>query len=109
MVLLQLLDNESGRHPEIKAGVWLLKIGTADHWDQAVRSSLFSTGNKLKTINIVKSKCKKFGAFAPDKQVTLSNGKKVRPIALVRPEYWKKQENAAWVAEIEKKPLRGWL
>jgi hypothetical protein len=44
----------------------------------------------------------RMGAYRRDIQVRLSNGKKVRALALINTEHWKAQPEAAWRAELEK-------
>lgn len=45
---------------------------------------------------------KKEGARAHNSQVRLSSGRKVRPMALERPEHWKSQPGSEWAKEMEK-------
>lgn len=42
------------------------------------------------------------GAYRRETQVRLSSGRKVRALALTRPEFWKKQPESAWRDELEK-------
>jgi hypothetical protein len=60
------------------------------------------TGNNQPSAKAIVGACKRFGAYASGNQVRLDNGKKVRALALERPEYWKLQPEAAWAAEIQK-------
>ena len=45
----------------------------------------------------------KMGAYRRENQVRLSNGRKVRAVALTRVDYWKDQPETAWRAEMEKR------
>lgn len=44
------------------------------------------------------------GAVRRENQVRLSNGRKVRALALTRTDFWKEQPETAWRAELEKRP-----
>lgn len=43
------------------------------------------------------------GAYSRGNQVRLSNGRKVRALALIRTDHWKDQPEAAWRSELEKR------
>lgn len=60
------------------------------------------TGNNQPSAKAIVGACKRLGAYASGNQVRLANDKKVRALALDRPEYWKLQPEAAWAAEIQK-------
>ncbi len=45
----------------------------------------------------------RMGAHRRDNQVRLSSGRKVRALALLRPDHWKGQPEAAWRTELEKR------
>lgn len=51
----------------------------------------------------VANACQKLGAYRTSLQLRLTNGKRIRLIALERPDYWEKQHATSWVAEYEKK------
>lgn len=46
--------------------------------------------------------CKRLGAYARTNQVRLANGKKVRALAIARPDYWAKQAESVWADELMK-------
>jgi hypothetical protein len=60
-----------------------------------------NTGNKA-SAKAVTGTCKKLGALARINQVRLTNGKKVRVLAIDRPEHWKLQPEAVWATEMDK-------
>lgn len=66
------------------------------------------TNRRNTSAKAVTGTCKKLGAYARPNQVRLSTGKKVRAMAIARPEYWKQQPESAWAEEMEKKkePVR---
>jgi hypothetical protein len=45
----------------------------------------------------------RMGAYRRENQVRLTDGRKVRALALVRVDYWKDQPEAAWRVELEKR------
>jgi len=47
---------------------------------------------------------KKLGARTSSDQVRLATGRKVRLLALDRPDYWKNEPAAAWAEEMKKQP-----
>jgi hypothetical protein len=50
----------------------------------------------------VTSACKRLGAFVRPNQVRLSDGRKLRAMALFRQQHWASQSDALWAAELEK-------
>lgn len=63
------------------------------------------TGNNQPSAKAIVGACKRLGAYARPSQVRLVNDKKVRVLAIDRPEYWKLQPESDWTAEM-KKPLK---
>lgn len=59
------------------------------------------TGNKVSAKTIIGA-CKRLGAHARNHQVRLAGGKKVRVLALTRPDHWKLQPEADWATEMAK-------
>ena len=60
------------------------------------------TRHKEPSAKTIVGACKKHGAYARTNQVRLANGKKVRVLALVRPDHWKLQPEPDWAAEMAK-------
>ena len=60
------------------------------------------TGNNQPSAKAIVGACKRLGAYARPSQVRLVNDKKVRVLAIDRPEYWKLQPESEWTAEMKK-------
>lgn len=55
------------------------------------------------SVSIVAKVLVRAGAFRRENQIRLSNGRKVRALALIRTDHWKDQPEAAWRSELEKR------
>lgn len=55
------------------------------------------------SVSVVGKVLVNMGAYRRANQVRLNNGRKVRALALVRPDYWKDQPEASWREELEKR------
>ncbi len=60
------------------------------------------TEHKTPSTKAIVGACKRQGVYARPNQVRISNGKKVRVLALARMDYWKQQPEASWTAEMTK-------
>ena len=99
-------DLECWLHDLIDTGVSEIlgrEIATAH---EIAQKYFHDTGNKQPSAKAVTGACKRLGAYARTNQVRLVNGKRVRALALDRPEYWQQQPEAVWSVEMQK-PLRG--
>ena len=66
------------------------------------RAYAASTEHGVPSSKAIVGACKRLGAVARPNQVRLVGGKKVRPSALARPEFWKLQSESAWAVEMAK-------
>jgi hypothetical protein len=66
------------------------------------RAYAISTKHFVPSSKAIVGACKRLGAVARPNQVRLADGKKVRPLALARPEFWKLQPESAWAVEMAK-------
>lgn len=66
-----------------------------------LKAAYEATGRGKVSTKTVASTFKKLGAFAFKGQVRLANKVKVRLIAIVRINYWRRQPEAAWAAEFQ--------
>lgn len=62
----------------------------------------FETGHVAPSSKAIVGACKRQGAYARTNQVRLPNGKKVRVLALQRPDHWKQQLEIEWATELDK-------
>ncbi len=62
----------------------------------------FETEHNVPSAKTIVGACKRLGVYARPNQVRISNGKKVRVLALARMDYWKQQPEASWTAEMTK-------
>ena len=74
---------------------------------QLARRYASETNQRTPSTKTVVSAFKRHGAFARTNQVRLSNGKKLRALALSRPDYWKGRTEAEWAAELERQQVVG--
>ena len=60
------------------------------------------TNRRNTSAKAITGACKKLGAYARTNQVRIADGKKVRAMTIARPDYWAKQPEAEWTAELGK-------
>jgi hypothetical protein len=70
--------------------------------NELARRYALETQHREPSTKTIVGTCKKHGAFARTNQVRLANGKKVRVLALARPQHWKQQAEPDWAAEMAK-------
>jgi hypothetical protein len=68
--------------------------------NELARRYALETQHKEPSAKTIVGTCKKHGAYARATQVRLANGKKVRVLALARPQHWKLQPEPDWAAEM---------
>jgi hypothetical protein len=68
--------------------------------NELARRYALETQHKEPSAKTLVGACKKHGAYARTNQVRLVSGKKVRVLALARPEHWKLQPEPDWATEM---------
>lgn len=68
--------------------------------NELARRYALETGHREPSAKTIVGTCKKHGAYARTNQVRLTSGKKVRVLALSRPQHWKLQPEPDWAAEM---------
>ncbi|PPC93910.1 MAG: hypothetical protein CTY33_05905 [Methylotenera sp.] len=117
--------NPKGRSPITQAKVDMVEASRSDleRWCKDVVTGSISFGKEITTAEyLVNAFCHDFpnmksppsisymgktiarmGARTRKNQVRLSNGRKIRAIAILRPDYWEKKNDLAWRDEFERK------
>jgi hypothetical protein len=70
--------------------------------NELARRYAFETQHREPSAKTIVGACKKHGAYARTNQVRLGSGKKVRVLALERPQHWKLQTEPDWATEMAK-------
>jgi hypothetical protein len=70
--------------------------------NELARRYASETQHKEPSSKTIVAACKRHGAVARTNQVRMPNGKKLRVLALVRPQYWIAQSEADWAQEMTK-------
>jgi hypothetical protein len=70
--------------------------------NELARRYALETQHREPSAKTIVGTCKKHGAYARTNQVRLANGKKVRVLALSRPQHWKLQPEPDWATEMTK-------
>jgi hypothetical protein len=70
--------------------------------NELARRYAHETGHREPSAKTIVGTCKKHGAYARTSQVRLANGRKVRVLALERPDHWKLQPEPDWATEMAK-------